>query len=266
LILLLPFSASAASQFVTVQSKKIIAPGGSELHLKVIGLGNWLVQEAYMFKFEGDVHASPREIHELVNELIGPEAARNFSRKFIDRYAAKADIEFLKKAGFNSVRVLFNYRVLTPEGSPAKWTERGFEPLEHVIEWSRAAGLYVILDMHCAPGGETGANIDDSWGYPWLYESPAGQKSVADVWHKIAERHKDEPTVMDYDLMNEPLPSWPELRRYDSVLEPVLKRITAAIREVDQNHIIILEVPPCYSTLSAFGPPFDAKCVYSFHK
>lgn len=264
--LLVPVSASGASPFVSVQGKKVLAPDGSELHLKGIGLGNWLVQEAYMFKLDGDVHASPREIHELVNELVGPEVALDFWRKYNNNYVTKEDIDFLKKAGFNSVRVPFNYRLLTPEDSPGEWREQGFEPLDRVIQWSREAGLYAILDMHCAPGGETGANIDDSWGYPWLYESPADQQRVADVWRKIAERYKDEPAVLGYDLMNEPLPHWPELRKYDPLLEPILKRVTAAIREVDSNHIVILEGPLWDSTLSNFGPPFDAKSIYSFHK
>jgi len=52
----------------------------------------------------------------------------------------------------------------------------GFRLLDRVVEWSQEAGLYVVIDMHCAPGGQTGANIDDGWGYPWLFESPEAQQ------------------------------------------------------------------------------------------
>jgi len=42
--------------------------------------------------------------------------------------------------------------------------------MDKVIQWCKQEGLYVLLDMHCAPGGQTGDNIDDSWGYPFLFE------------------------------------------------------------------------------------------------
>ena len=35
--------------------------------------------------------------------------------------------------------------------------------------------IYVMLDMHCAPAGQTGDNIDDSYGYPFLFESEEAQ-------------------------------------------------------------------------------------------
>ena len=266
LLMLAPSRASAQSKFVTVRGKNIVAPDGQPLLLRGIGLGNWLVQEGYMWKIEGGLHESPREIHELVDELVGPAEARAFWTKFYANYVSQDDIDFLKRAGFNSIRVPFNYKLLTPEDAPGVWLDSGFELLDHVIQWSKADGLYVILDMHCAPGGQTGANIDDSWGYPWLYESLEAQQRAADVWRKIAERYRDEPTVLGYDLMNEPLPDRPEFAAYHARLEPIFTRITAAIREVDPNHIVILEGSNWDTSFRDFGPPFDSKAVYSIHK
>ncbi len=258
---------AAEPRFVSVQEKQIITPDGKPLLLRGIGIGNWLVQEGYMFKLWGGLYESPREIHNLVSALVGPEEARAFWVKFYDNYITKDDIDFLKQAGFNSVRVPFNYKLLTPEEQPGIWLEPGFGLLDRIVAWAKENGLYVILDMHCAPGGQTGANIDDSWGYPWLYESPEAQQRVVAVWRKIADRYRDEPAVLGYDLMNEPLPSdRPQIRKYDSLLEPILKRIASAIREVDAHHIIILEGGAWDTTFSNFGPPFDSKLVYSFHK
>ncbi len=219
-----------------------------------------------MWKLDGTPYASPREVHNLVAALVGPEEANEFWQKFYANYVTRDDIAFLKRAGFNSIRVPFNYKLLTPEDQPGVWLDSGFELLDHVVGWARDVGLYVILDMHCAPGGQTGANIDDSWGYPWLYESPAAQERVVAVWRKIAERYKDEPAVLGYDLLNEPLPDRPEFRKYNNRLEPIYKRITKAIREVDPNHIIILEGSNWDTSFRDFGPPFDSKLVYSIHK
>ena len=110
--------------------------------------------------------------------------------------------------------------------------------------------------MHCAPGGQTGANIDDSWGYPWLYDSPEASSTIA-IWKRIAAHYRDSETVLGYDLLNEPIPHFPELQKYNSKLEPIYKRIVAAIREVDKNHVIILGGAQWDTNFAVFGPPFD---------
>ena len=90
--------------------------------------------------------------------------------------------------------------------------------------------MYVVIDMHQAPGGQTGTNIDDSYGYPWLYDSPGDQAELIDIWKRIADQYKDEPAVLGYDLLNEPIPHFPQLQKYNNQLEPLYKRIAAAIR------------------------------------
>jgi len=138
--------------------------------------------------------------------------------------------------------------------------------LDRVVEWAREAGLFVVIDMHCAPGGQTGANIDDSWGYPWIYDSPQAQQLTISIWKRIAAHYRDSTTVLGYDLLNEPIPHFPELRQYNSKLEPLYRRIVAGIREVDTNHIVILGGAQWDTNFDVFGPPFDANVMYNFHK
>ena len=57
------------------------------------------------------------------------------------------------------------------------WHDEGFAPLDRVIGWARELGLWIVLDMHGAPGGQTGANIDDGTGTPWLFESRGDRRS-----------------------------------------------------------------------------------------
>jgi len=120
--------------------------------------------------------------------------------------------------------------------------------------------------MHAAPGGQTGANIDDSWGYPWIYDSPQEQQHAIDVWKRIASHYRDSETVLGYDLLNEPIPHFPELKKYNNQLEPLYRRIVAAIREVDKNHIVILGGAQWDTNFSVFSPPFDSNVMYTFHK
>ena len=252
------------SGFVKVEGKKVLTPDGRPLLLKGIGLGNWLLPEGYMWRFKKAV--SPRQINEVVTELIGPAAAREFWKKYRENYITKKDIVYLKKIGMNSVRVPINYRVLTPENHPDIWLKSGFQTLDNVIKWCSEEGIYVILDMHAAPGGQTGENIDDGWGYPFLFKSQQSQNRVIAIWEKLAERYHDNPTVLGYDLLNEPIPTFKEYTSLNQYLVPLYKRITKAIREVDSNHIIIVEGAQWATNFKVFGKPFDSKMIYSFHK
>ncbi len=255
---------NAQNGFFSTKGKEIIAPDGKPILLKGINLGNWLVPEGYMFKFKNAT--SPRLIQKVFNELIGPQEANAFWKKFRDNYIRREDILFIKKSGFNSIRVPFNFRLFVQEDNPDVWLNEGFEMLDRVIKWSDEAGLYVILDMHCAPGGQTGDNIDDSFGYPYLFESPESQQLTIDVWKKIAERYKDEKIIIGYDLLNEPIAHYYDADKLNPLLEPLYIKIVNAVREEDKNHLIFLGGAQWDSNFKVFGKPFDDKLVYSFHK
>lgn len=259
-VLLLMFCAigTAQSGFVRTDGKTLVMPANQKLRLRGINLGNWLEPEGYMFLLEGGP-AAPREIEDFFNELIGPADAAEFWREYRDRYITERDIAFLRKAGFNSVRVPLHYKFFLSGGE-------GFALLDRLMGWCRREGIWVILDMHCAPGGQTGSNIDDSWGYPWLYESARDQDLTIEVWKRIAEHYRDETIVLGYDLLNEPIPHYPRLQKYNSQLEPLYKRISAAIREVDPNHVIILGGAQWDTNFKVFGAPFDRNVMYTFHK
>ena len=260
-----PVSAASPAGFARVQGRQIVGPDGSPVLLRGINLGNWLVPEGYMFHFEKGPQ-SPRQIEELVRELVGSEEAQAFWKDYREAWIAREDVQYLRKVGLNSVRVPFNYRVLTPEDQPGGWLEGGFALLDRVIAWCREEGLLVVLDMHCAPGGQTGSNIDDSWGYPWLFEDENAQARTIEVWKKLAERYRSQTAVLGYDLLNEPIPHWSGLDKYNPALEPLYKRIVAGVREVDPNHVIFLGGAQWDTNFSVFGPPFAPNLAYTFHK
>jgi hypothetical protein len=246
---------AAANKFVHTDGIHIVGPDGAKLHLRGINLGNWLVPEGYMWHFDKGP-ASYREISALLNDLIGPAEANRFWKQYRATYITEADIRLIHDAGFNSVRIPFHYKLID-DGS-------AFPLLDQVIAWCREMHIWVILDMHCAPGGQTGTNIDDSWGYPWLFESEAEQQVAAAFWRSIAQRYADEPAVLGYDLLNEPIP--PPVASLNPRLEPVYRRITAAIRQVDPNHAVIIGGAQWDSNFEPLGPPIDPNAIYTFHK
>ena len=265
LIFILLFSACEEPAFYSVRGKDVLDPAGNVFIMKGTNLGNWLVPEGYMFKFEHT--SSPRLIQEAVNELIGPEAAKQFWKTYLDNYINRDDIRYLKSIGMNSIRLPFHYKLFTDEDYlGGRGEARGFELLDKAVQWCKEEGLGVLLDMHCAPGGQTGDNIDDSYGYPFLFESPESQEMTVAIWKKIADRYKNEPAVIGYDLLNEPIPHFFDQDHFNPLLEPLYKKITAAVREVDPNHLIFLGGAQWDSNFKVFGPPFDDKLVYTFHK
>lgn len=255
----------SAQQFFNTKGKTITGPDGKPFYMKGTNLGNWLVPEGYMFKFNDA--SSPRLINRTISELVGPAAARDFWKKFLDVYITAEDIHYLKEIGMNSIRIPFNYRLFTAEyymgsSDPA----RGFTYLDRVIGWCKKEKLYVLLDMHCAPGGQTGDNIDDGYGYPFLFESEKDQAECAAIWQRIAAHYRNETVIIGYDLLNEPIAHYFDKAKLNPLLEPVYKKITAAVRSVDKNHLLFLGGAQWDSNFEPFGKPFDNKLVYTFHK
>ncbi len=257
-------SIDAQPRFVTTRGKLVISPDGKPLLLKGINLGNWLLPEGYMFKFKQT--NSPRLIQTAINELIGEDDARRFWKTYHDNYITRDDISFIKRSGFNSVRIPFSYRLFVSDTTVPRLEGPGYELLDRVVDWCRREGLYVILDMHAAPGGQTGDNIDDGWAYPFLFESSESQDLTASLWRKIANRYRNDPIVIGYDLLNEPIAPYFDTAALNQKLEPVYRKIVSAIREVDKNHVVYLGGAQWDSNFKIFGPPFDDKLVYTFHK
>jgi endoglucanase len=267
LVLLMVSGLQLAQQnkFVQCKGKIFVEPNGKEILLKGINLGNWLNPEGYMLHFK-DVN-SFRLIDNVIKELIGSDAARSFWKSFRDNYITAEDIHFIKSAGINHIRIPFNYKLFLVEDHPDVYLKEGFQRLDDVIQWCRLENLYVVLDLHAAPGGQTGDNIDDSWGYPHLFENTDAQEATIDLWKKIAKRYKNEKIVIGYDLLNEPIPHFYENKEeLNKQLEPLYKKITSAIRSIDKNHIVFLGGAQWNTNFKMFSKPFDKNLVYTFHR
>lgn len=245
--------------------KNIVDANGRTFILKGTNLGNWLNPEGYMFKFQ-NVN-SFRLIDNTIKELIGADETRLFWKSFRDNYITKEDIHFIKESGLNHVRVPFNFKFFLVEDHPEIFIEEGFQRLDDVIKWCNEEELYVILDLHAAPGGQTGDNIDDSWSYPFLFENESAQETTIALWKKLAERYKNEKIIIGYDLLNEPIPHYYENKEeLNKLLEPFYKKLTQQIRLVDQNHIIFLGGAQWNTNFKVFGKPFAENLAYTFHK
>lgn len=255
--------------FLRVNGPDIVKENGEKFFIQGINLGNWLNPEGYMFHF-GDQAASYRQINEAFCEMVGPDFTREFWQKFKDNYITQEDIKYIKRTGMNSIRIPFHYKLFTDEDFMGQDADHdGLKRIDQVIEWCREEGLYVILDMHDAPGGQTGDNIDDSYGYPWLFVDERSQDLFCHIWKNIAEYYANDTIVLGYDLLNEPIAHY--FMENDSFLndrlEPLYKRCIDSIRTVDENHIVLLGGAQWNSNFKVFSDSkYDSNMMYTCHR
>ena len=191
----------AENGLVRIDGKRFIEPDGRILHIKGISFGNWLMPEGYMFKFE--TAKAPNQIYAAFDRLLGPQKASAFWKQFRDTYIGRNDIQFIKSAGFNTVRIPLHWNLfMTPDGTIGG---EGWALLDRVLGWVKEAGLYAIVDLHAAPGGQTGINHDDGPGYPLMFYVPRDRDLTVKLWRAIAERYRGNPAILGYDLLNEPI-------------------------------------------------------------
>jgi hypothetical protein len=260
-IILWVLPARADTGLVRIEGKNFVTADGRILQIKGISLGNWLMPEGYMFKFE--VAKAPRQIYGAFDRLLGTERAAEFWRLYRARYIAEADIRFIRSVGFNTVRIPLHWRLLmTDQG---EITGDGWALLDRVLGWVRDADLLAILDLHAAPGGQTGINHDDGPGYPLMFYVPRDRALTVKLWRAIAERYRGNPAILGYDILNEPIAPYHDVVTLNARLEPFYRQVTAAIREVDPGRIVILAAGQWSSSFDMFGPPFASNLAYTYH-
>lgn len=266
------------AQYLKRSGQFIVDGNGNEFITRSMGLGGWMLQEGYMLgtaPFAGTQH----EIRALLEASMGKERTDEFYDAWRANHCTKTDIDSLAVWGFNSVRPALHYNLFTlpieeePVAGQDTWLNIGFQMVDELISWCKARNLYVILDLHAAPGGQgKDSNISDyDPSKPSLWESDENQRKTVALWRKIAERYANEPTVGGYDLLNET--NWNFNGTHNNgcdssneKLRELMIRITTAIREVDKNHLLFIEGNCWANNWKNLLPPWDDNLAYSFHK
>lgn len=120
-------------------------------------------------------------------------------------------------------------------------------------------GIYTILDLHAAPGGQNQDwHCDNPTGYAAFWDHKHFQDRVINLWRVIAERYKGNPWVAGYNPLNEPADDqWTRLLSF-------YDRIVPAIREIDPEHILFLEGNTFSMDFTGFTSTFP-NSVYAIH-
>ena len=266
--------------FLKVDGKRIVDEKGSNVLLRGMGLGGWMLQEGYMLQVE-KIGQQQHVIKKNIADLIGTQKAEVFYDTWLANHTRKIDIDSMARWGFNSVRLAMHYNLYTlpvekePVAGQNTWIAKGFAMTDSLLNWCKANKMYLILDLHGAPGGQgNDLNIADrDPSLPSLWQSEANKQKMIALWQKLAERYVNEPWIGAYDIINEP--NWgfgkPDDRNgcneeTNGPLRQLMMDITKAIREIDKKHIIIIEGNCWGNNYRGVFPLWDNNVVVSFHK
>jgi hypothetical protein len=278
------------------QGKDIVDEQGKVVMLRGFGLGGWLVPESFMIQFPQSAagydgkpsnKAPPNGIKDAIKAKVGETNAAAFWAEYTKNYVTKEDLTAIKSWGFNSLRIPFNANeLMPPEKQPAAapfvYDDAAFKPLDDVASWAAEVGLYLILDMHCAPGAQSADNPADPHGGPGQLaahlwdQANVYQPRIVDLWRKIALRYQNNTFVVGYDLINEPMvpgvvvpgndtSAIPWAQHDDKPLRDLYVLITQALRAAGDRKIIFAEAAYWALNFKDLTPPWDDNLVYSFH-
>lgn len=232
--------------------------GGSdenEVILNGVNLGSWLMMEMWMCPIEAkDEQFSYSDAIGVLESRFGRKKAEELITLYEDSFITDDDFAKIEALGFNCVRIPFWYRNFM--NSSGNWfTVRhddndGFKRLDKIIEQCAAHGLYVILDMHGCPGGQSMNQSTGVAGKNELYNNEKNLSIMENLWVAIAERYKDNPVVAAYDIMNEPMNNggYTGTRAWQAgsgdairLTNNVYDRMIKSIRKTGDNHVITVE-------------------------
>jgi len=182
---ILLLSTSAYSQeFLKAKGRLITDGKGNKVILRGMGLGGWMLQEGYMFRL-GNV-GQQYKIKTRIEDVAGPEYTTKFYDNWLTNHTRKIDVDSMAAWGFNSIRLPMHYQLFTlrveqePVAGQNTWLEKGFALTDSLLKWCKANHMYLILDLHAAPGGQGNdlAISDRDPAKPSLWESKANQQKT----------------------------------------------------------------------------------------
>ena len=223
-----------ANPMVHQVGNSIVGADGEPLRLRGVNLGGWLLWEGWDFSKGSDL--SENKIDQGLVNLVGQSAVDQFHQQMYENFITEADIQAIASLGFNLVRLPINYQILEDDDHPYVYKDTGWGMIDLALTWCEKYNLYVILDLHAVPGGQSGlAPSNPNPAEPRIWSSPDDQARTVALWKAIAARYKDRKIVAGYDLINEPLPG-----NGDKVVA-LYQQIIPAIRQEDPDHMLILE-------------------------
>jgi aryl-phospho-beta-D-glucosidase BglC (GH1 family) len=231
-------SSSGGLSMLHAAGTQIVNASGMPVQLKGVNLGSLMLMEGWMCPLDSG-GLDNYSVIKTLDSRFGVAAEQNMIHCYQTNWITTTDLQNIKNAGFNCVRVPVwwgDFYTLASYGANSGWRSDAFTELDWVVNNCAKYGLYVIIDMHGVVGGQStsitcGQQNQNTYWYNANY-----QGDTAWMWWQIANHYKGNATVAGYDLINEPIgaPSASAVwYQYNSLY--------GSIRSADPGHMIIME-------------------------
>ena len=253
------FEQSDYLKVVGTQVKKDYG-NGQEVKLRGTNAGGYLLIEQWMTAVNSLDHKTATE---SFTKRFGEETTQDIWAAYRDNFWSEQDFVNCANMGMTVIRLPFSYMNVDFNG------QYDFGQLDEFIEGAAKYGIYTILDLHGAYGSQNGRDhsgeVVSSVNDRDFYRNEIKKSKTVALWRALAEHYLDNPAVAAFDLLNEPAedegPGNVTSERHWEFYD----RLYDAVREVDEDRIIIFE--SCWSATNLPSPDVYGweNCIYSYH-
>jgi hypothetical protein len=230
-ILFTLYSLNASAQFLQPAEGGWKDSTGKIVRLNGVSLNGWLSWDGPSW---GAPALAESKIYANIAKATSIDFAATFREKIYEEFISKSDIEAIADMEFKCVKIPFHHAFFGRKTRDHKITEEDFLILDKMIDWCKEFGLYVILEMNAAPGGQNKLPNSD-YEKNSLWKSSKHQTRAVEIWYYIANRYKNNPTIAGYNLLCQPE------NKDISVINSLYTRMCDTISKVDNKHFCIVE-------------------------
>jgi hypothetical protein len=209
---------------------------GDVVTLRGTNVGGWQLMEGWMCPTD-----SPDQMTTIktLTERFGANKAEELIKIYEQAWWQEQDFDNVVDLNFNVLRLPISFlNLLDQDGKLRKDT---LETYDWFVKECEKRDIYVILDLHGAPGSQNGKDHSGDTSGSKLYTDENAMLLTISLWEQLAAHYKGNPTIAGYDLLNEPEGKDEEKTPWGPLQFPFYDRVYHAVRRIDPDHVIILE-------------------------
>jgi len=120
-------------------------------------MGGWLLLEPWITPGLFEQFSGNNVVDEWTFcQALGKDEASRQLHQHWDTFFTFADIQALQQAGINTLRIPVGYWLLGNITPDEPWVTGQMPYLSRLISWAKSLGLFVLIDLHGAPGSQNG--------------------------------------------------------------------------------------------------------------
>ncbi len=255
------------SSLIQAHGKTLYDADGKPIQLIGVNAGQILLQEGWMSPFsleplrnedgslvkDGDGNIQYPEFTEeefraglKSNPNLKDHDLDELMRYYWDCFFTEEDFRIIKEdLKLNTIRLPFYYLNILNEDLSLKSEEEAFAYMDWFLEQAAKQELYVVLDLHGAPGSQNGYEHSGAAKREAnLWDSEENVNATVALWDFISKHYTNTRPdlgkwVATYDLMNEPTYTYEGVT--DQHCWDVFDKIYDAIRANGDRHVITME-------------------------